>query len=138
MTANDSAASAQIDAYLATLPAAMRAALQGLRHAIAAAAPEAVEAISYGAPAFKYRGRPLVSYGAAKHHASFYVMGPAVMDAHATLVAPYDTSKGTVQFPLRRHSRPISSRPWSGPGWRRRTLPQIADHPARRHVADPR
>ena len=37
-----------IDAYLAALPADQRAALQSLRETIAAAAPEAVEAVSYG------------------------------------------------------------------------------------------
>lgn len=91
--------SSQIDAYLATLPEAMRNALDELRRTIATAAPDAQEAISYGAPAFKYRGRPLVSYGAAKLHGSLYVMSPAVMQAHADLVESYDTSKGTVRFP---------------------------------------
>ncbi len=94
----DTTASAQIDAHLAALPEPMRTALEGLRRAIATAAPDAEEAISYGAPAFKYRGRPLVSYGAARNHGSLYVMSPVVMAAHAELVAPYDTSKGTVRF----------------------------------------
>jgi uncharacterized protein YdhG (YjbR/CyaY superfamily) len=51
-------ATAQIDATLAALPADQRAALQALRQTIAAAAPEAEEAISYGMPAFRYHGRP--------------------------------------------------------------------------------
>ncbi len=91
-------ATAEIDAFLAPLPGDQRAALQGLRDTIRAAAPEAVEAISYGAPAFKYRGRPLVSYGAAKHHCALYVMSPAVMDAHRDEIKSYDTSKGTIRF----------------------------------------
>lgn len=88
----------QIDAMLATLPADQRAALQSLRETIAAAAPEAVEAISYALPAFKYRGRPLVSYGASRGHVAFYCMSPAAMDAHKELLAGYDTSKGTIRF----------------------------------------
>lgn len=36
-----------------------RAALEGLRRAIRAAAPEAEEGMSYSLPAFRYRGRPL-------------------------------------------------------------------------------
>ena len=48
----DDAASAQIDTYLASLPEDMGTALQGLRRTIQAAAPEAVEAISYGARPF--------------------------------------------------------------------------------------
>ena len=50
------AATTQIDAYLAMLPEDQRAALKSLRGAIAAVAPEAVEAISYGVPAFRYHG----------------------------------------------------------------------------------
>jgi uncharacterized protein YdhG (YjbR/CyaY superfamily) len=88
----------EIDAYLANIPEDMRIALEALRQTIRSAAPEAVEAMSYGAPAFRYRGRPLVAYGAARSHCSFYVMAPAVMDAIADELEPYDTSKGTIRF----------------------------------------
>jgi uncharacterized protein YdhG (YjbR/CyaY superfamily) len=90
--------SAEIDAFLAQVPDDARTTLQDLRTTIAAAAPEAVEAISYGVPAFKYRGRPLVSFGAGKAHCAFYVQSPAVMDAHRDELGAYDTSKGTVRF----------------------------------------
>ena len=79
---SDPARSAEIDKVLASLPEAARTALEALRGTIAAAAPEAVESINYGVPAFKYRGRPLVSFAAAKNHCSFYVQSPAVMEAH--------------------------------------------------------
>ena len=94
----DAAATAQIDAYLATLPDDMRDALQNLRRTIHAAAPDAVEAISYGAPAFEYRGRPLVAYRAAKAHCAFYPMNPAAIDAHRNELRAYDTAKGTIRF----------------------------------------
>lgn len=90
--------SAEIDNVLAALPEEARNALEALRRTIAAAAPEAVESISYGVPAFKYRGRPLVSFAAAKNHCSFYVQSPAVMEAHRDELASYDTSKGTIRF----------------------------------------
>jgi len=90
--------SVDVDALLATLPLEMRAALENLRRAIRAAAPDAEESISYGVPAFKYRRRPLVSFGAAKSHCSFYVQSPAVMEAHREELASYATSKGTVRF----------------------------------------
>lgn len=91
--------SAEIDRFLARLPPEIRNALEELRRTIASAAPEAVEAIGYGVPAFKYRGRPLVSFGAGKGHCSFYVQSPAVMDAHRDELAGYDTAKGTIRFP---------------------------------------
>jgi len=93
--------SADIDAFLAGLPADVRTVLDTLRAMIATAAPEAIETISYGVPAFKYRGRPLVSFGAGRTRmgaCSFYVQSPAVMDAHQDVLAAYDTSKGTIHF----------------------------------------
>lgn len=93
-----SAASNQIDAILAALPADQRVALQALRETIAASAPDAVEAMSYGAPAFRYRDQPLVSFSAAKAHCSLYVMSPGVMVAHAADIEGFDTSKGTIRF----------------------------------------
>ena len=88
----------EVDEFLANVPPGARAALEELRGVIRAAAPEAVEAVAYGVPAFRYRGRPLVSYGAAKAHCSFYVQSPEVIVAHADALRGYRTSKGTVQF----------------------------------------
>jgi uncharacterized protein YdhG (YjbR/CyaY superfamily) len=90
--------SPEIDAFLAALPADVRDALEALRRTIAAAAPDAVEAIAYGVPAFRYRGRPLVSFGAGKSHCAFYVQSPAVMDAHRADLEGYDLAKGTIRF----------------------------------------
>jgi uncharacterized protein YdhG (YjbR/CyaY superfamily) len=87
-----------IDAFLESIPNAPRAALEHLRQTIRQAAPDVSESISYGVPAFKYRGRPLVSFGLAKNHCAFYVQSPAVMDAHAAELAGYDTAKGTIRF----------------------------------------
>lgn len=93
-----STASARIDAILDALPADQRAALQTLRETIAAAAPEAEEAISYAAPAFRYRGRPLVAYSASKAHCSFYPMSPPVQDGYRDQLAAFDMAKGTIRF----------------------------------------
>ena len=102
--ADTSEDTARIDAVLASLPADQRTALQALREAIGAAAPDAEEAFSYAAPAFRYRGHPLVSYGAAKSHCSFYVMSPAVILDHAADLAGFETSKGAIKFSV---ARPI-------------------------------
>jgi uncharacterized protein YdhG (YjbR/CyaY superfamily) len=90
----------EVDEYLAKVPDEARAALEKLRKTIRAAAPKATEGFSYGIPAFKLHGRPLVSYAALKNHCSFFPMSPAVMDAHRKELEPYDTSKGTIRFPV--------------------------------------
>jgi uncharacterized protein YdhG (YjbR/CyaY superfamily) len=95
-----------VEAYLTTVPDDARVALEQVRAAIKSAAPEAVEAISYKMPAFKYRGRSLVAYAAFKHHCSLFPMSGAVIEAHAADLAAYDTDKGTVRFPA---SKPPSA-----------------------------
>jgi len=85
-------------AYLASVPVHQRAALLKLRKAIGAAAPGAEEGVSYGLPAFRLGGRPLVCYAATKNHCSFFPMSPAVIRAHARELKGYDTSKGTIRF----------------------------------------
>jgi uncharacterized protein YdhG (YjbR/CyaY superfamily) len=92
---------ATIDEYLAALPPGQEAALQRLRAAIRAAAPGAVEGISYGVPTLKLDGRMLVSFGAAAKHCSFYP-GAYPIAALAAELAAYSTSKGTVRFPAER------------------------------------
>lgn len=88
----------EVEGVLALLSPERRTALEDLRRKIHRAAPDATEGIGYGVPAFKLRGRPLVSYGAGREHCSFYVQSPAVMEAHAKQLAGYRTSKGTVHF----------------------------------------
>lgn len=85
------------DQYLAALSAEKRAALEKLRRAIRAAAPEAEECISYGLPAFRLKGKLLVAYGAASRHCSFYP--GAVLRSLTDEIKDYDTSKGTIRFP---------------------------------------
>ncbi len=92
------AATAWIDTTLATFPAGQRALLQDLRRTIAAAAPGAVETISYGMPAFRYRGRALVSYMAFKDHCSFFPMSGAVTEAHRAELDGFVFAKGTIRF----------------------------------------
>lgn len=87
-----------IDSYLATLDSAKRSALEKLRQAIAAAAPDAEEGVSYGLPAFRLNGRPLVCFKASANHCSFFPMSPAVIRAHAPDLTGFETSKGTIRF----------------------------------------
>jgi uncharacterized protein YdhG (YjbR/CyaY superfamily) len=89
-----------VEAYLEKVPEPARTTLQTMRERIRAVAPaEATEAISYGAPAFHYKG-PLVGYAAYPEHCSFFPMSGTLLDGFAKELEKYATSKGTIRFPL--------------------------------------
>ena len=94
-----------IDEYLAPLSKEKRAALEKLRRDIRSAAPGAQECISYNIPAFRLDGRMLVAFGAAAKHCAFYP-GSHPIEALGDELEGYDTSKGTIRFPV---DRPLSA-----------------------------
>jgi uncharacterized protein YdhG (YjbR/CyaY superfamily) len=87
-----------VDSYLAALGDDQRAALEKLRKTIKAAAPNAVETISYQMPAFKLEGRFLVSYAAFKDHCSLFPGTGEIQNQLGDEVKPYMAGKGTLQF----------------------------------------
>lgn len=87
-----------IDEYLAAVSDDKRPALEKLRKAIQAAAPQAEEYIGYGLAAYRLNGRFFVAFGAAKNHCAFYP-GAYPLEAHSDELKDYDTSKGTIRFP---------------------------------------
>jgi uncharacterized protein YdhG (YjbR/CyaY superfamily) len=87
-----------IDEYLSTFPTDVKAKLETLRATIRKAAPKAEEAISYMMPTFKLNGN-LVHFAGYKSHIGFYP-GAAGITSFLKELKGYETSKGTVQFPL--------------------------------------
>lgn len=87
-----------IDDYLATISDEQRVALEEIRRTVQAAAPKAVECISYGLAAFRLDGKPLVAFGATARHCAFYPMSSTTVAALQDELEDYDTSKGTIRF----------------------------------------
>lgn len=87
-----------VDEYLARLPKEQREALEGLRRTIRSAVPEVEEAIRSRVPAFRYKGRPLVSMGASRRHLSLFIMYGEVLEAHKEELRGFDTSNTVIRF----------------------------------------
>ena len=87
-----------IDEYLARLSDDHRAALERLRKTIRVAAPRAEECISYGLPAFRLDGEPLVAFGATRNHCAFYPMSSSTVEDYKDELRDFETSKGTIRF----------------------------------------
>jgi uncharacterized protein YdhG (YjbR/CyaY superfamily) len=90
-------AAKDVDTYIKSWPSGTQKLLTQMRSTIRATAPSAVEGISYQMPAYKYEGKPLIYFAAAKEHVGLY--GPAVVEFEEDLQG-YSTSKGTLRFPL--------------------------------------
>lgn len=87
-----------IDQYIEQYPKEVQTILQKIRQTIHKAAPKATEKMSYGIPTFALK-KNLVHFGAYPKHIGFYPGAQAIVDFKDVLT-PYNTSKGTVQFPL--------------------------------------
>ena len=85
--------------HLAAVPDPARSTLPRVRLAIRPAVPaEAAEVISYGIPAFKYRGS-LVWFAAFSSHGSLFP-GASVIKAFKNELKGFEISKRTIHFPV--------------------------------------
>ena len=87
-----------VDQYIASFPPAKQRLLKEMRTLVKKAAPEAEEMISYGMPALKFHGM-LLYYAAWKEHIGLYGASSTLLASFAKELAPYQQSKGTIQFP---------------------------------------
>jgi uncharacterized protein YdhG (YjbR/CyaY superfamily) len=99
-----SAPSPQVDVYIAALADDRRGPMTDLRETIRAAAPEAIEVITYKMPGFKAHGSFLVSYDAFKQHYSLFPWNDEMVEELGDEIQPYVKGRGTLQFPA---SKPL-------------------------------
>jgi len=88
----------EIDAYLAELEEPKRRTLEELRRMIREVLPEGEEGLSYGVPAFKVGGKPVVGFAAAAKHLSYFPHSGQVITDLASDLVGYSTSKGGFRF----------------------------------------
>jgi uncharacterized protein YdhG (YjbR/CyaY superfamily) len=87
-----------VNEYLAGVPEPARSTLNRIRAAIRSAVPpKAGETISYGIPAFKYKG-VVAWYAAFSNHCSLFPTA-SVAEAFKDELKGLTTSKGTIHFP---------------------------------------
>ena len=95
-----------VDEYLAGVPEPARSTLNRVRAGIRSAVPpEATEAISYRMPTFRYKGA-LLGFAAFSNHCSLFPMSLSVMETFKNELKDFDTSKGTIRFPV---DKPLSA-----------------------------
>ena len=87
-----------VDKYLEGFPQEVQNQLGQLRQIIRLAAPEADEVISYGMPAYKWKGI-LVYFAGYKSHIGFYPTSSGI-EAFKSELTGFKWSKGTIQFPV--------------------------------------
>ena len=92
-----------VDEYIASYPAEVQVKLQAIRELVKKEAPQATEKISYGIPYYGFNGR-LIYFAAFKNHIGLYPMASVIL-AFKSKLSKYQTSKGTVRFPL---DKPLS------------------------------
>lgn len=87
----------EIDDYLKNVSPEHKAELERVRKIVKTVVPDAEETISYGIPAFKYNGQPLLYFAAFKNHMSLFpTSGPT--EALKDKLKDFVVSKGTIQF----------------------------------------
>jgi uncharacterized protein YdhG (YjbR/CyaY superfamily) len=92
-----------VDEYIAGFQPETQTRLQAIRQTIKQMAPEAIESISYGMPAYKTNNKPLVYFGGYAGHIGFYAT-PTGHEKFKKQLSAYKQGKGSVQFP---HSQPL-------------------------------
>jgi uncharacterized protein YdhG (YjbR/CyaY superfamily) len=91
-----------IDDALAGLPQPEHDALQRVIDIARRVAPHAIDGASYGVPALKVAGRPLIGVSASAHHLSIFPFSPAAIDVVRTELDGFSVSKGTIRFTAER------------------------------------
>ena len=88
-----------VEDYILSFPSEVQVILLKIRTIVLEIAPNAVESINYGMPAYKTNQKPLVYFAAYKNHIGLYATPQGHLQFQEQL-SKYKQGKGSVQFPL--------------------------------------
>jgi uncharacterized protein YdhG (YjbR/CyaY superfamily) len=88
-----------VNEYILQFPQETKKIMQEIRTLIKKIAPDSEENISYGMPAYKTNGKPLVYFAGYKNHIGFYAT-PNAHEKFKVELSEFKQGKGSVQFPL--------------------------------------
>ncbi|MGD2178787.1 MAG: DUF1801 domain-containing protein [Anaerolineae bacterium] len=83
--------------YLGALTPERRQALEALRALVYQVAPDAVETMRYGMPAYDVAGKVLCQFASQKRYVSLY-LDPKIVDKHRGELEGLSLGKGCVRF----------------------------------------
>lgn len=87
-----------IDGYLANVEGPIKATLEQLRASILRVLPDAEECISYGMPAFRYRGKVIGGFQATSKGGSYYPFSGTTLSTLADELEGWSQTKSAVHF----------------------------------------
>lgn len=88
----------EVQEFLEQQDGSVRDVFERIRGLALEVAPDAEEGTSYGLPALKHRGKPLLGFRVAKQHLSIFPFSSGPVDAVGDRLAGWDVSKGTIRF----------------------------------------
>lgn len=88
-----------VENYILSFPTEVQERLQLVRQLIKENAPEAMESISYGMPAYKLNSKPLMYFAGYSKHIGLYAT-PSGHKQFKDELSVYKQGKGSVQLPL--------------------------------------
>lgn len=93
-----------IDDYIASVNPEERAEFERISRMVQEAVPSPGQGLSYGMPAYLYRGWPLISFVVTKKFLSIYPFSGKVVELLKDKLSEFETTPGSIHFSV---GRPI-------------------------------
>ncbi|BDZ54257.1 iron chaperone [Agromyces marinus] len=88
----------EVAEYVAGLDEPARSVIEGVYAVAREVVPDAEEGRSYGMPALRHGGKPLLAVMEAKTHIGLYPFSPAVIDGAEEVLDGFERTKGSIRF----------------------------------------